>query len=198
MRFKQQYVIPLIVAITAAPFVAAWLLLNFTGSGRGGAASHGTLIEPPRPLPDFVLLDAFSKSSAAHLHGKWSLLYLSSDECGTDCLDQLRKMRQMRFAMGENAHRVQRVLVLYGAHPPLASLRLPEAHAGQLLLDGTEIDTHDPGAAFRLAEGDEPVQARRIYLIDPLGNLMMSYAPDVDARGIVADLKRLLRYSHIG
>jgi hypothetical protein len=40
--------------------------------------------------------------------------------------------------------------------------------------------------------------AEHIYLIDPLGNLMMSYAPDAKPKGMLEDMKRLLRLSHIG
>ncbi len=40
--------------------------------------------------------------------------------------------------------------------------------------------------------------AGRIYIIDPLGNLMMSYAPEAASRALLEDMKRLLRLSHIG
>jgi hypothetical protein len=43
-----------------------------------------------------------------------------------------------------------------------------------------------------------PVVAARIYLVDPLGNLMLSYAPDANPKGMLDDLKRLLRLSHVG
>ena len=36
------------------------------------------------------------------------------------------------------------------------------------------------------------------YLIDPLGNLMMSYAPDANAKCMLEDMKRLLGLSHVG
>jgi hypothetical protein len=38
----------------------------------------------------------------------------------------------------------------------------------------------------------------RIYLIDPLGNLVLRYAPGADPSGIRRDLARLLRLSQIG
>ena len=37
-----------------------------------------------------------------------------------------------------------------------------------------------------------------IYLVDPLGNLMMRYPRDPDPAKLVKDLQRLLRYSRIG
>lgn len=198
MRFKQKYVIPLLVVIFAAPFAGAWLVFNFTDMGREGGASHGTLVQPPRPLPDAVLYDPFSHSRTARLHGRWSLVYLTEADCGPACREQLFKMRLLRLAVGKEARRVQRVLVVYGEHAPFESWALPEADSGQLLLAGGDIDAYAPAASFRLAEGDEPVKAGRLYLIDPLGNLMMSYARDAVFEGIVSDLKRLLRYSRLG
>lgn len=41
-------------------------------------------------------------------------------------------------------------------------------------------------------------QAGRIYIVDPLGNLMMSYAADAKPKGLLEDLKKLLKLSHIG
>jgi hypothetical protein len=37
-----------------------------------------------------------------------------------------------------------------------------------------------------------------VYLVDPLGNLMMSYALDARPKGMLEDLKKLLRLSHVG
>jgi hypothetical protein len=38
----------------------------------------------------------------------------------------------------------------------------------------------------------------RVYLIDPIGNLVLSYAPDADPSGMRKDLARLLRLSQVG
>ena len=51
---------------------------------------------------------------------------------------------------------------------------------------------------FRLSDDRDPLLERRLYLVDPLGNLMMSYPADAEPGGIIKDLKRLLRYSRIG
>ena len=53
---------------------------------------------------------------------------------------------------------------------------------------GTAVAVEDSGAAV----------APRVYLIDPLGNLMMSYAADAKPKGMLEDMKRLLRLSSIG
>jgi hypothetical protein len=36
-----------------------------------------------------------------------------------------------------------------------------------------------------------------VYVVDPLGNVMMRYADPADMRGVLKDLERLLKYSWI-
>lgn len=197
-KARQRLMLLVLVLIFAAPLITAWLLLHFTDIGRAGGSSHGHLVQPPRVLADIALRDPATGAQTDRLRGKWTLLYLSRPACRQPCADNLYRMRQLRLAMGENAHRVRRLLAVYGGALDDASRRILEQYPGQLIVDGTELDRDDPGASFRLAPGEDPVGAGRLYLIDPLGNLMMSYAPDTDPVGIIADLRRLLKYSHIG
>jgi hypothetical protein len=91
--------------------------------------------------------------------------------------------------------RVQRVFIAAGEccdwpfldaqHPDLITLRAtPEA---QVLL-----------GLLPSFDGVAPLAAQRVYLIDPLGNLMMSFAPGSKPKGMLTDLKRLLGLSHVG
>lgn len=183
----------------AAPYFGAWFVFNYTNFWRdNGAARHGQLIQPPRPLPDLSLVDADGRE-AARLHGKWTLVYVMQGACDQACADNLYRMRQLRLTVGRDATRVQRLVVVYGADPAtLLSPGQKRDYAGQLVLDGVRLHEGQPGAEFRLHAGDQALDAHRLYLVDPLGNLMMAYPPDTAPNGITADLKRLLKYSHIG
>ena len=46
--------------------------------------------------------------------------------------------------------------------------------------------------------GEQLPPAREVYVVDPLGNLVMRFSPDVDRKGLIKDLDKLLRLSHIG
>ena len=80
---------------------------------------------------------------------------------------------------------------LHEQHPDLIAVRMSPAAAPLLAL----LPHGDPGNA---SAGDGDANTPPIYLIDPLGNLMMSYAPDAKPKGMLEDMKRLLRLSHIG
>jgi len=189
----------LMLGIAAAPFLLAWLLINFTDIGRSGApASHGTLVAPPFPLPDAVLHEPGHEPVAIaanhRLHRHWTLAHVAGASCDQACEAALLTMRQVRLALGRDAARVQRVLAVDEGALDLLTPRQRAEFAGLLLVEYARLARD----AFRLPDGVDPRAAGRLYLVDPLGNLMMFYAPDADPAGIVKDLKRLLRYSRIG
>lgn len=187
----------LLVAAFASPFLLSWYLFNFTQVGRhGGGASHGQLLVPPRPLPGVLLYDPAGKQENGVLRSKWSLLYLVSGPCERPCQNALYMMRQLRLALGRHAHRVQRVLVIYGSFPPEPAAL--QDYPGQMVMAGLAVDGDDPGHSFRLLDGDEPLRAGRMYLVDPMGNLMLAWPVGTEPAGIIADLKRLLGYSGAG
>lgn len=196
---RQRIMFLLLVVVFAAPFVVAWYLFNFTQVGHGGAGgSHGQLVIPPRPLPEAELLDPGGSQERAVLRYKWTLLYLVSGPCEQECLAALYRMRQLRLALGRQAHRVQRVLVVYGNFPPDLPAALLQEYPGQLVMAGSAVDGDDPGRSFRLSETDDPLAAGRLYVVDPMGNLMLAYPAGTEPGGIIDDLRRLLKYSGAG
>ena len=191
----------MIVLVFSAPLILSWGLLKLAGSDSDSkSTSNGFLIEPPRPIEDRDLFEPNSNQIFDRLHGKWTLVAITgAGPCGDECEEALYKMRQIRLAMGEHAPRVQRLLVTSAGGPVLLSDEQLSNYRGQLVL---EMDGNEGGAQFleyfKLAEKESLESTKRLYLIDPLGNLMMMYSPEVDPRGIISDLKHLLRYSRIG
>lgn len=178
----------LIFAFFALPLAVAWML-NFTGGFTPGATTnHGTLVQPVRPVSAAGLFDAGGAAlNAGYFKGKWTLLYRNTGVCGDACHQVLYVVRQVRLAQGKNIERVQRLLLLDGAAMPV--------WVG-------EVAGHYPGLTVARAAAAQDAQvfgpAERIYLVDPLGNLMMEYALDADPRGMIKDIERLLRISYVG
>ncbi len=196
---RKRIMLMLLVTAFAAPFVLSWSLFHFTDLARGGSdGSHGQLVVPPRPLPEAVLHDAGTQQVSGLLREKWTLLYLVSESCDQSCLQALIQMRQLRLALGRNAHRLQRVLVIYGTFPPHLPAQMLKEFPGQMLTPGSAVDGHVPGGNFRLFENDDPLRAGRLYLVDPMGNLMLAWPAGTDPGGIIDDLSRLLKYSGAG
>jgi hypothetical protein len=180
----------------------------------GGRVNAGELIAPARPLPSLALplagtananananatttststSTSTSETNPQFLKGKWTLLYVQRGRCDDECRRHLYDTRQVRLALDREMNRVQRVFIgdgdccdfeeLKAAHPDLMVIRASPADEPLLAL---------------LPTVSGAVNAHRVYLIDPLGNAMMFYAPDVKSKGMLDDMKRLLRLSSIG
>jgi len=197
-RLKNRFIIILMVLIFSAPFVGSWLLLNYTDIvEERDKGSYGVLIDPPRTLPNMKLIDPLSDTNNGQLQGKWSMLYIVENSCDEMCIENLYRMRQIRLATGKHYQRVQRVLLVQqGNTNGLAQIF--KDYSGQWLMATENINMKDLLDNFRAEPSENPAQKHRIYIVDPLGNLMMRYSPDTDPLGIIKDLNRLLQASHIG
>jgi cytochrome oxidase Cu insertion factor (SCO1/SenC/PrrC family) len=189
---RQRRVLVGLALLFFAPLGLAFYLYYGYGAWRpGGRVNAGELIEPARPLPPLALpLLGAGNTSPDFLKGKWTLLYVEPAACGQACRKDLYNMRQVRLALDRDMNRVQRVLIadvdccdakeLREQHPDLVAIRASAADA--------------PLRALLPHRDDAP----HFYLIDPLGNLMMCYSADANAKGMLEDLKRLLQLSSIG
>ena len=196
---RKRAMLILLLAVFALPPLLSWFLFNYTDLGKGsGAGAHGTLVDPPRPVPDWPLVNpADDRDTGSRLHGKWTLVYLLNGKCAETCLENLYKMRQLRLATGKNARRVQRAVLVVNTDRGALTQQLAD-YPGQYVLYPESMDADSLLTLFRLTPDDRPYAGDRLYLVDPLGNLMMSYPATTPPGGIIKDLTRLLKYSRIG
>lgn len=192
--------IVLLALIFLAPVFVAWVMHHSTEKGwrPGGTTNRGSLVQPARPLDMPAGMRAGDVSLNAYLRGLWTLVYIGDADCDAVCNGNLNKMRQVRLAQNENMRRVQRLFLVSGDTIPdaLATL-LDKEYPGMTVVTVSASRLEAVTADFAVDEA--PVAAaQRIYLVDPLGNLMMYYGPDADPRDILQDLLKLLKYSHIG
>lgn len=177
----------LVVGVFVVPVIAAYLA--FFGWRPAGHTNYGELLQPV-PLQ---YLEGTSQTGAPFkldaIRGKWVMVHLGSGQCDARCARQLYLMRQVRLTQGKHQSRIERVWVLTDPATPAASL-LGE-HPGLVVW---RPDTQ----AFvdQFPPGTDP--AGHIYLIDPLGNLMLRFPENPDPKGMMKDLKLLLKASQIG
>jgi hypothetical protein len=141
--------------------------------------SNGTLIDPPRTL---TLAQVFE--------GKWSIVHPAA-ACDQRTEALIEELGRVRLALDKDAPRVRRVLLHAGGCTGVT----PKSHDADLLV----LATAGPEGAALLASFPPAVDGKAgIYIVDPHGNLMMSYPASGSARGLLRDLERLLRMSNIG
>jgi len=187
-----------LISIYAAPLLAAWIWLGYVRSNEGaGVSVNGELIKPAVPVQDFKLQNASGEAwGLDNLKQKWSMVYFSDDECDSACEKSLYNMRQVRLSTGRRMDRVQRVFVT--GDLVNMSGKLAQAGEGLAVVGGTSEQRSTLDEQFNAAqEGMQPC-TDCIYLVDPFGNLMMRFSPDLDPKKMYKDLKHLLKVSRIG
>jgi hypothetical protein len=159
----------LVALVCIAPVAAGWALYLIDWR-PAATGNYGELIAP-RPL---------SGPPFAALRGKWVLVSFDAAACNAYCERKLYFMRQVRRTQGKEMERIERLWAITDGGKPR-----PEVAAA---IEGTHI----------VPFNDPAFSAEHIYLVDPLGNLMLRWPRDPDPSKMVKDLQRLLRYSRIG
>ena len=177
----------LIGALCVAPVVASYVAFYLLPPA--GHTNYGELLET-RPLPQarLQLIDG-TPFQLDRLKGKWLLLMVDSGGCDEYCRRKLLNLRQLRLTQGKDMDRIERVWLFNDNTAPPAA-----------------VITDFPGTWLVRAAGSEllaqlPAQrtpADHIYVVDPLGNLVLRYPRDADPTKIIKDLARLLKTSRIG
>ena len=157
----------LIAALFLVPIAVSFAVYHFARPAP--TANYGELLLPPAPAP----------APLSGLRGRWVLIASDSGACDPACRQKLYAMRQVRLALGRNATRVARVLVVDDDH-------------------GLDADAAESGLDVARLSARPGFDRAYIYLADPHGNVMMRWPSNPDLRRMYQDLERLLKASQIG
>jgi hypothetical protein len=173
----------LIGAIAVAPILASYTIYYLFP--RATFTNYGTLL-PTAPAPEVAgqRLDG-TPFRLADLRGRWVLVVAGDGACDAACRRMLYATRQARTMQGREQDRIARAWLVTGDVPPDPDVLAD--HPGLVV-------ARVPGAGIAAL----PRGAGAIYLVDPLGNLVLHYPDDPDIKGLAKDLGRVLKASGIG
>jgi hypothetical protein len=178
----QRRTLYLLMAIFFVPLAAAFAIYYGSDWRPVGQTNHGELFMPPRPLPE----------AAAPLRDKWTLMYVGDGACDDNCRQALVFARQTRLSLNNEMTRVNRAFLALANCCDLAYV--DREHAGLKVFDVSESGAQQD----LLRQLPEKDREHSLFVVDPLGNLVMRYDVRDSPRGLLEDLKKLLRLSHIG
>lgn len=164
-----------LVCLFALPAIVAKLILS-QGWYHSGVTNRGKLIEP------YTTLEQLGQTSPQALHG-WQLAYVVPSQCEAQCQQQLYLLKQSHIALGKYQDRV--VPVLWTSE----SSDSVEAPMETIIINASVADI---------------VQQGQVVIVDPLGQLVMSYTPKPNedlvklSKDMLADLRKLLKLSRVG
>lgn len=185
----------LVLAVCAAPMIFSYLAYYvIKPSGR---TNYGTILDPRNyPMPKIAghPLGASATDPVVGLEaykGKWIMLQVDSGACAEACQKKMYDIRQLRVAQGKEMDRIERVWLITD------DVAIDTTLIRQY--DGARMLKVDPAVLKSWLPTDSGTQiSDHIYMIDPIGNLMMRFPKDADPNKIKKDLGKLLRASAIG
>jgi len=192
LRSRNLRTLAVLAGLFLLPLLVSFLAYYATDWRPAGHVNHGELVSPARPLPRIDLPRIEGDLAAADLFKrKWTLVYVGGGNCDTACRSALYFMRQTRLGLNNEMTRVERVFLVTGS---CCDRRLlGTEHAGLNVFDAS-----GPAAARLLAQFPSTDRENSLFIVDPLGNLMMRYDDRLNPKGLLEDLQKLLRLSHIG
>jgi len=185
IRKSRRTIILLLVAM-CAPFIASYLL--YFWEVRPASINYGELL-PVKPIAGtgLNLLDD-TIFRIRQLRGKWVLLTVDSGKCDEQCRKKLYYMRQVRLVQNKEMNRIERLWLIDDDEAPDPQIFKEYKDSWFVKAKNSEILGAIPA---KVSQHDH------IYLIDPMGNLMMRFPKDPDPAKMVKDLKRLLQVSQM-
>lgn len=185
---KSRRTLLLVAAVCLAPFVGSFALYYFwQPSGR---INYGELIEGVVvPTGSVAAASGNEPFDFAQVRGRWVFVTVDSGACDDYCRNKLWKMRQVRLTQGKYPERIERVWLVNDMQSV--------APAVAKEYEGTRIARVQNGPILKALPYRE-AQRDHIYLVDPLGNVVLRYPKDADPSRMKKDITRLLRVSRIG
>jgi hypothetical protein len=179
----------ILCALFFVPLASSFILYYVIGWRPSGGTNHGELLQPIRQLP--ADLAGLLKGDGSPPRN-WALVYVGDGACDEDCRRALVFARQTRLSLNKDMSRVNWGLL-----------------ATANCCDLTYLDREHKGMKVYAAGDDAGVQELfdllpavdlrySLFVIDPLGNIVMRYDVRQPPRGLLEDLKKMLKLSHIG
>ena len=185
---KGRAIFLMMLTFFVVPIIAVILMFKFNFKPTG--ESRGELITPPKLIQTTkTLQDNNGKDSHEFWVEKWNMVYVT-DTCEAACMKKLTDMRQIHVSLYKDIPRTQRVLITNAQDLSKIKKDFPDL----TVINQPATDIKALSAQFDL-KGENALQSNRLYLVDPLGHMMMSYPANADPADIRKDLARLLRYS---
>lgn len=172
---KGRIVLVSLICLFALPAIIAKVVLS-QGWYETGVTNRGELVDP------YITLEQLGQPSPLEEKG-WQLAYVLPSECKEQCQQQIHLMQQSHIALGKYQERVVPVI-------------------------WTSEEANDVDHSIVVMQMNDALSSRvkagQVLIVDPLGQLVMSYTPEANedlvrlSKDVLADLRKLLKLSRVG
>ncbi|SDA27610.1 hypothetical protein SAMN05216315_1344 [Nitrosospira sp. Nsp18] len=183
---KNRRTLILLLLLFCAPIIASYAL--FFSDIRPGSVNYGELLEVKALKGSALSQTDQTIFRMRQVRGKWALVSIDSGKCDERCREKLYYMRQVRLVQNAERDRIERLWLIDDNEIP--SPELAREYEGTLFINAKDSD-------LLKAIPAKASQHDHIYLVDPIGNLIMRFPKDVDPSKMAKDIKRLLKVSQL-
>jgi cytochrome oxidase Cu insertion factor (SCO1/SenC/PrrC family) len=192
---RNPYTVWFVVLSFIAPVALAYIMFFFVDVKS--FVNHGEILNPIIHISSFELKDENDEIiPEQELTYKWRIISFVGKDCNNQCEKRLYDTRQMHTSLGKDQHRLIRMFVhLQPAGEPLSKL-ISETHPNVIQVKGDkDVILNALGDNVRNNAG---ITNNEVYIMDPMGNVMMRFTQDQPNKEFLYDLKKLLKASQIG
>lgn len=188
---KNPYTIWFVVISFVVPVVLAYIVFYLVDVKS--FSNHGEILNPVIDIASLKLQDEDNNIIPRDdLTYKWRLISLVGNQCDAACVSRLHDSRQVHKSLGKNRHRVMRMFVHTAPASDELNKLIAEEHADAIQVNGNAADLKGAlGETSNITENE-------IYIMDPMGNVMMRFTQEQPNKDFLYDLRKLLKFSQIG
>ncbi len=192
---RNPYTVWFVVLAFIAPVALAYIMFFFVDVKS--FVNHGEILNPIVNISRFELTNESGEIIPENeLTFKWRLISFVAKDCDQQCETRLFDTRQIHTSLGKDQHRLSRMFVhLEPAGDSLAKL-IAETHLDVIHVNGN-VDIIIKALGDNIRE-NVSITNNEIYIMDPMGNVMMRFTQDQPNKDFLHDLKKLLKASQIG
>lgn len=199
----------LVVALLALiSGLALWLWQASRAPDPTPVASAATVLQDPRPLPAFALVDQNGQPfGLEQLRNRWSLLFFGFTRCPDICPNTLGLLHAINNALGEQARSADFQVVFVSVDPQYDSPKALKSYVEYfdpafVAATGPEAELHKLTGALYMPYQYVPVgdaddytveHSGALVLLDPQGRAVAYFSPPLQVGPIADDLGRLLK-----
>ena len=187
-----------VFGIALVPVIAAAVMYFGGVALPTGKTNKGNLLLPPMVLSEQSAISSLL-SDDIKKEGLWVLMLTGTGECIDVCLERLHTLRQVNVAMGRELSRVGRFYVgdMTDNDQQVVLSDYPKLKFYNASVSALEI--LEQQAVEKSGLKPESIESNwNVWLIDPLGNVVLQYGLENDGYDMIGDLKKLLKLSNIG
>ena len=180
-----------IILIFIIPFIYSYILINEKNIEKTiSTSNYGKFVNQIVSINNILYIDSLNnKINSNVLNGKWTLIYYIDKHCDSLCFNNIYLLRQINTALGKDMNRVQRILLINEDKTNTDVIQKTYPHL--LIIKNKLNELHN---IIKSIKNDNA----NIFIVDPIGNVVLKYNQNFNGKKLLKDLKKLLKLSKIG